>query len=193
MCVFLVAQQYQGWSWSDHGSLRLNKSWILMRRCLSLKKYLRIYSFLYKLKSIILNQDSIIDNLIYKKRPMIEDLWFHSKAFRFYGWTVVFVKFNGLPMFCCHLLCFLQSNNLVSPIKEPIFFQEIQLNLDIVFSCYLMSLMNVNSFVFKKTSLNFWTFELIYLTYLNFRRILSKNRKNPFPPSCVLLFLRFYN
>ena len=76
---------------------------------------------------------------------------------------IIFMYFLNSAFICCLFCPIFKPNNLLSPVKEPVIYQEVYMNLDFSFSCYLLSVLTLNKFVLRKHRL---VFELC--DYFNF-------------------------
>ena len=75
---------------------------------------------------------------------------FQSEAHVLYGSEqLFFVKFYGVLQFC--FICYIFAAQLpIVPIKDPLIFYGVYMNLDISFNCYLMSVLTLNIFLLRK-------------------------------------------
>ena len=71
-------------------------------------------------------------------------------------------------------------NNLFFAIKDPVTFQELFVNLDISFSCYLVSAMTLNIFVLRKHLLIFDFCQYFILFFSALGAVSIKNYRNQF-------------
>ena len=80
-------------------------------------------------------------------------------------------------MFCYHLENYLQSSDLISSPKRPSwFYSDVNVNIDSVFSCYIMSLMTLNIIVFRIVE-----FCQTYIFFPQFFCVAElRTRENPF-------------
>ena len=147
-----------------------------------------MYNFFY-LQEFQISAQLMTDTIYTKRGPT--RLYYGFRVKRLV--SMALTKFRKIFMyllssaFICFFAQSLSPINYCPPFKDPIFFQNVKMNPDTSFSCYLVSVMTLNVFVLRKHRLTFEHCHY-FILFLSISGAVSvKTGRNQFPVSYRLM------